>query len=445
MVTLLSLSGILASGLLAVLICVRRLPSQERSLIPLAVAAHACAAFAHVWVVENIYGGGDMLMYWETGQGLVALLGHDVPRFLETVLRLIFQDPEVPVPITVYGRGTSTGTMSGLAAALAYALPDSIEAACVLVSMSALVGKLLMFRALRESLPPTLRRTVLLAVLLLPSSLFWSAGLLKESLLILPLGMATYGAHTAITRSRFVALPLILLGGLGVALLKPYLIIALAAAFGVWLYVDRAIRRDGRLRVRPLYLLLATAIGLGSSILIGIFFPQYALENLADEASRLQTVGSYVEGGSNYFLAPTPGAGPLQQLALAPAALVAGLFRPFLFEAHSLTMLLAAIETTLIAILVFRAIRRPGMVRFLTSATSASTLLLCISFSLLVAVAVGLASTNLGTLSRYRMPMMPFLVSALIVLGAPRSVSSQMGARRSVRAVLKRPSTSLSP
>jgi len=32
-------------------------------------------------------------------------------------------------------------------------------------------------------------------------------------------------------------------------------------------------------------------------------------------------------------------------------------------------------------------------------------------------VAVGLATTNLGTLSRYRMPMMPFYVTFILLLG----------------------------
>jgi hypothetical protein len=45
-------------------------------------------------------------------------------------------------------------------------------------------------------------------------------------------------------------------------------------------------------------------------------------------------------------------------------------------------------------------------------------LLFCIVFVITMGVAIGLASSNLGTLSRYRMPMMPFFAALLFVLTA---------------------------
>jgi hypothetical protein len=51
--------------------------------------------------------------------------------------------------------------------------------------------------------------------------------------------------------------------------------------------------------------------------------------------------------------------------------------------------------------------------------TSSSPLMFCAAFTLTLGVAVGLATTNLGTLSRYRMPLVPFFVAMVLVWVAP--------------------------
>jgi hypothetical protein len=50
-------------------------------------------------------------------------------------------------------------------------------------------------------------------------------------------------------------------------------------------------------------------------------------------------------------------------------------------------------------------------------------------FVITCAVAVGIATTNIGTLSRYRVPLMPLYVLLVAVLGYRRSASSKPSAR----------------
>jgi hypothetical protein len=49
-------------------------------------------------------------------------------------------------------------------------------------------------------------------------------------------------------------------------------------------------------------------------------------------------------------------------------------------------------------------------------------MMFCATFTLALALGTGLATTNLGTLSRYRAPMMPFFFTLLLVLRAPERV-----------------------
>ena len=89
-------------------------------------------------------------------------------------------------------------------------------------------------------------------------------------------------------------------------------------------------------------------------------------------------------------------------------------FRPAIFEARNAPMFVAGLETSLIALAMlsvlgaWRAtigtlVRSP----FLVSGTV---------FVFVFGVGVGLATRNLGSLSRYRMPMMPFYATTLLIL-----------------------------
>jgi len=89
----------------------------------------------------------------------------------------------------------------------------------------------------------------------------------------------------------------------------------------------------------------------------------------------------------------------------SPWALFSGLFRPFVWEATGLTALLASFENLIILILFVSAlngIKRTGSQRMLLFSVLAYAALLCIFLAL--------STPNLGTLSRYRVGFLPFLI-----------------------------------
>ena len=120
---------------------------------------------------------------------------------------------------------------------------------------------------------------------------------------------------------------------------------------------------------------------------------------------------------------------------VAPIALVFAVFRPAIFEVQNSMMLLNALETTTLTALMFIAFRRWSGRELRTELTSIPIISFSVAFTLVFGVAVGLGSTNLGTLSRYRVPMLPLLAPLVLVLAAPRrreapaAAAPQMGAR----------------
>jgi ABC-type uncharacterized transport system permease subunit len=58
--------------------------------------------------------------------------------------------------------------------------------------------------------------------------------------------------------------------------------------------------------------------------------------------------------------------------------------------------------------------------------TGNKMVLLCVLFSLIFSLAVGLTSGNFGTLMRYKIPMMPFYFSALAMIYVSESKKKLM-------------------
>ncbi len=88
--------------------------------------------------------------------------------------------------------------------------------------------------------------------------------------------------------------------------------------------------------------------------------------------------------------------------------------------------LVNALETTFLTILFVRILftRNLGTVR--RQIAENPLLVFCVVFVLAFGMAVGLASSNMGTLSRYRSPLMPFFVVLLFALSTPRRARSHM-------------------
>jgi hypothetical protein len=249
---------------------------------------------------------------------------------------------------------------------------------------------------------------------------FWSSGLIKEAVAVAGFGWALFGLHLWIREGRpVVGLVLMAVGVAPIWLIKPYILFPVVLAGGAWYYWARSVKR-GRVRVRPIYLTIASMLGLGGIVLLSQYFPEFAPETFSDRTQELQQIGRGLRGGSNYVLGseiPTSLSG---QLMYAPMALLASLFRPAIFEVRNLLMLVNALETMVLTLLFARIALTRNLGRVRSQILDEPFLVFCIVFVVAFGIAVGLTSANLGTLSRYRSPILPFFAIVLFVLQKPR-------------------------
>ncbi len=138
---------------------------------------------------------------------------------------------------------------------------------------------------------------------------------------------------------------------------------------------------------------------------------------LAENAERTE------QGGSS-FEAP-PGISPAQ----LPVSVVTILFRPFLFEANSIQVLITALESTVLLVLTVRRIRPIG--RAVRSFRRLPYVTFVVVYGLLFIVAFS-SIGNFGILARERCQLLPFFLVLLAVPGvrgrrpsAPATTTSQ--------------------
>ena len=102
-------------------------------------------------------------------------------------------------------------------------------------------------------------------------------------------------------------------------------------------------------------------------------------------------------------------------IKMAPAAVVATFYRPFIWETRKPSTLLSSLESLAIILLTLKAFRSAGIAKFFKLWTN-PTIMYCIGFSLFFALFVGATTPNFGTLCRYKIPCMPFYVIAMFLI-----------------------------
>lgn len=415
-------------GLSLAVVQASRFSRSEAPLLLLGFAAHMVSACVQVSLTRALYRWGDLFGYTATGEGLARLLRVDFWQFAPELMKALFH--QMPnLPFNVPAVGSSTGTMFVLATFLTYFTGGSFYTVGLVVAVFGYFGKVAMYRAFKASLPEELHRRLLFAITLIPSSIFWSSAMLKEAVAISGLGYLVWGLVRFRTNGSFVGLLQILLGATCVGLVKAYILFPIALATGIWLYT-LSTGGKGRL-LRPVPLGTAVVVGLGGVAVLRRLFPQFAVDNLAEWAAYYQDIGQKVSGASTYAFGDPTQSSLVGQLAFAPFALVTSLFRPFLFEARSAQVAVNALETTVLLVWWIRVFTRAGPKAVITTTFRYPLLVFSLTFSVAFAVAVGLTTTNLGTLSRYRMPLVPFFWALLLAVdrltAPPRKKSQSSG------------------
>jgi hypothetical protein len=394
----------------------------EQRYVLFSLVAHLFSVVGSIAVAD--WGeGGDLVGYLYVGRMLARAIRADFAQFAPRVIGLFFHSDDAMFGDDFAGVGSSTGSMKAISALLMLLVNDSTYAASTLITIPAFFGKLALYRVFRDAYAEQYRPRLLIATMLLPSVVFWSSGLVKEGIAMSTLGWIILGIQE-MWRGRvtkgilMIAVPVTIL-----AMIKAYVLFPLLIGAGVWFYRQRAKENpEGVPLLKPIYLIMGILAAIGGVIALGSLFPDYAVEGLAQRTAQFQEVGETLEAGSNYTLG---GDGSERsfggQIAFAPLALATALFRPFVFEAHNAAAAAAALEMLVMLWLLLQTVWSRSFAQTVAEIWDSPMMVFSCVFVVLFGTVVGLATTNLGTLSRYRLPLMPFYAATLLVLHKGRN------------------------
>lgn len=293
----------------------------------------------------------------------------------------------------------------------------------ILFALFSFTGVWAMYRTFFVMYPP-LHRPLALACLFLPSVFFWGSGYMKDSVTLGALGWLFYSFYWGVMRRKKVIYHSIvmLLSAWLIHRIKTYILACFLPTMVLWFFLSfRQKMTPGAARAMILPLLLLLALPIGYVIVDQITANSvYSIDNLARTAQVSSDWLLYVsekQGGSAYSLGKLDGTwqGTLSKF---PAAVWVTLFRPYLWEVRNPVMFLSSLEVLFFLFMTFRLLwqMRKYLPQLYLQLIQEPILLSCFIFAILFSFGVGISSYNFGTLVRYKIPMMPFYLSALYIL-----------------------------
>lgn len=378
-------------------------------------------------IYQFYYGGGDTFNFFYQGTVLYETLIEN-PR---VGLRMMFgsnvysaENFEYASNIYWY-RFSSEYFIIRMSAFIGFFSGNTYSTIALFFASLSFLGSWLTFSVIQSKFPQN-TLFVALGVLFVPSIFFWGSGVLKDTVTLGALGVSFWCLFQIIENSKVnVRVILLLLVSMWlIQIVKIYILLTFIPAVVYWA-IMKSVGKVKNVVIRFLVapLIFVSFIVAGYSILK--FSVQdssrYKFDALAESAyitSYDIRYGTGKNAGSGYDIGFQDGSwGNL--IKLAPQAINVALFRPYLWEVNNPLMLLSAIESSIVVIFTLWAIfsLRYGINRALIKQPMIQMFIL---FSLTFAFAVGVSTYNFGSLSRYKIPLIPFYVTTILLLSSSK-------------------------
>ena len=388
--------------------------------------------FIYAIILVFYYGSGDSYSYYRAILGMHQAITDDISYLNDVFFQLgitqydrlydyfvAFDDEDSMFYLAMLAYDNLMLSKLSLPASFLFSKSYLCISACI--SFIAFVGNWRLFKTFYY-LYPVLHRKIAMAVLFLPSIVFWGSGLLKDPICFGGMGFALHACYKIfIKKEKIVVNSLILLiSSWFVFIMKPYIILCLVGTLPVWLLFSytKNIRVKGyRYAVNTLLFVLLPFLSiialqqLAQTELTSMFAFEKLLESMQAQQSSL----SRMEARSAFSLGEFDGT-ILGFIQLFPAAVGTTFFRPFAWEANNPFMLFSALESFLFIVVTCMTFWLAGVKGFFKTLANDSFLLFCLGFSLIFAGAVGITTYNFGTLVRYKIPALPFFLVMLFVI-----------------------------
>ena len=282
----------------------------------------------------------------------------------------------------------------------------------IIFTMLGYIGIILTIRGLALLYPSKYVTYLFWSVVLFPSIFIWSAGVLKEPLILLGVGMFLFGILSIHKKKEKKWFYWVLLGLGLVILLKVKFYIFCCILPTVVLLALGTVKQ-----YKPLPLLSSIYL----TVLIVILalhlynFGYDPIELISIKQQDFTNLATFYRAGS-YFEIPLVNSSFLDFLAAIPMGLLNGLFRPLPWDIEKTIHILPFIESILIlafiSIVLFRFVSQKIHLKIKDNMYIISFT----SFTLLLYTLIGITTPVIGALVRYKIPGTLFLILSIYIL-----------------------------
>ena len=278
------------------------------------------------------------------------------------------------------------------------------------------------FYTMMTRIYPDLRKQLAIAILFMPSVVFWGSGILKDTYTFSAACWFTYCFFMVFIAKEKILINLILIFVLSILILniKPYILIALLPGVLTWYAYSYLVKIKStflKFVLGPGMIFLGLILSLFFISSLGDTFGKYSVDNITEVAKVTQEDLSRSEQyGSGMYELPTIDGSFGSFLKAAPVGIIATWFRPFVFEVSSAVMLVSALENMIVLYLFIMLFIKIKMRQIFTIIFSQPVVIFSLIFAIIFGFAVGITTPNFGAMVRYKIPLVPFLMSAIFII-----------------------------
>lgn len=359
----------------------------------------------------------DNTAFYEETQNLVRLIKSDAGniKYLFQSAQTYNDDIKLDIALTATASGGSDSNFF-LAKVCTILYPFAFGSYIVLnlfFSIIAATGQFFFYLALSRRYPH-IRKNVAVAVLFIPSVLLYSSYLNKETLCMACIGFAFYShAQFMNGKHRLLHALIILSCCYVIATVKIYVLASFLAAVALVYFIKAVLQLvRGSVLLKLLAAVLLTALAIVFFTHLEVFDPLIA--DAAKTSNTFQEQYHSIDENTAFEFGEveTSFAGLVKK---APLGIYTTYFRPQLWEVRKPIILVSAIESFIVLLIALSALvtRRKNFFPLLKHDMFA-----CISFyfALIFGMIVGLSTFNFGSLIRYKIPGVPFLMMFIFLL-----------------------------
>ncbi len=274
------------------------------------------------------------------------------------------------------------------------------------------LGIILIIKSIFTQIKLNNKRLLFWSIILFPSIMIWTSGILKEPITFLSLGLILYGVCSISKKKKLIIKPfaLFLTGTISLFMIKFYVFVCFIPSLISYIIIKKK-------SINPFKTVLYTSIIiLLTIVIISTFTDQYnPIYLLSRKQEDFIILGEFYRSGS-FFELPKINYSISNFIQLLPVGLFNGFFRPLPTDIKKTIHILPIIENFILFLsVIFFSIKFKISFKKVELAKK-QIIFPALLFTILLYTLTGISTPIIGALIRYKIPGLLFLITALNII-----------------------------